>query len=168
MGDASFCIQRWKMKGGGVSREDNHHSEGLEQWLWRALWDIYVAFDINTIESWERLNIVDPMRDDASRSIKKSESIGSFDELCDLDDGLTPPLRRSSVHQSSTTMLMMHRSLRDFASIGSSFSMSDIDHNDGDGDDDEDSSSCNDDDNDILPIRRHENALMPMVEEDEE
>lgn len=57
LSDASFCLQRWSMKGGGVVRDDNNHNEGLERWLWRALWDIYVAFEINTLETWDRFRV---------------------------------------------------------------------------------------------------------------
>jgi hypothetical protein len=56
LSDAAFCIQRWEMKGGGRPREGNHNT-GLHKWLWRALWDAYIAFDINTEESWERFEI---------------------------------------------------------------------------------------------------------------
>jgi len=47
--DTSFCLERWSIQGGGKSRESNHHLR-LEKWLWRALWDVYVAFDINTMD----------------------------------------------------------------------------------------------------------------------
>ena len=45
LSDASFCVQKWQIKGGGSRSYDNHHS-GLEKWLWRALWDIFVATDV--------------------------------------------------------------------------------------------------------------------------
>lgn len=57
--DAAFCIQKWQIKGGGKPRAGNHQ-KNLEKWLWRALWDIYVAFDINTAQSWCRLGVVHP------------------------------------------------------------------------------------------------------------
>ena len=60
LSDAAFCLQRWQLKGGGSNRGDEHHDKGLEQWLWRALWDMYVASDINTIQSWHRLQIEHP------------------------------------------------------------------------------------------------------------
>ena len=47
LSDAGFCLDRWVVKGGGKARTDNHHKH-LEQWLWRALWDIYIASDLNT------------------------------------------------------------------------------------------------------------------------
>lgn len=47
LSDAGFCLERWVIKGGGKTRQDNHHKH-LEQWLWRALWDVYIASDLNT------------------------------------------------------------------------------------------------------------------------
>lgn len=45
--DASFCLQKWQIKGGGApSYGEGNHNRGLEKWLWRALWDIYVATDV--------------------------------------------------------------------------------------------------------------------------
>lgn len=45
LSDAAFCLDRWTTQGGGRKRNKNHHSH-IEKWLWRCLWDIYVAFDI--------------------------------------------------------------------------------------------------------------------------
>jgi hypothetical protein len=59
LSDASFCLQRWETKGGGRPSEDNHN-QGLERWLWRALWDVYVAFDINLEPSWIRFDVSHP------------------------------------------------------------------------------------------------------------
>eukprot|EP00930_Biecheleria_cincta_P069410 TRINITY_DN57151_c0_g1_i1.p1 TRINITY_DN57151_c0_g1~~TRINITY_DN57151_c0_g1_i1.p1 ORF type:complete len:611 (+),score=79.89 TRINITY_DN57151_c0_g1_i1:127-1959(+) len=43
LSDASFCLQRWREKGGGAKR----FREGrLGKWLWRCLWDNYVAADV--------------------------------------------------------------------------------------------------------------------------
>lgn len=56
--DASFCLERWLIKGGGNPREENHQKV-IEKWLWRALWDIYVAFDINKDESLKRFGVVE-------------------------------------------------------------------------------------------------------------
>lgn len=39
--DCAFCLSRWVVKGGGDGRP------GLEKWLWRALWDMYIASDIS-------------------------------------------------------------------------------------------------------------------------
>jgi hypothetical protein len=68
LSDASFCLQRWNMKGGGRPREDNHN-HGLERWLWRALWDTYVAFDINTAASWKRLHVEHPTCNESNKTI---------------------------------------------------------------------------------------------------
>uniref|UniRef100_A0A7S2XL92 Uncharacterized protein n=1 Tax=Attheya septentrionalis TaxID=420275 RepID=A0A7S2XL92_9STRA len=48
--DAAFCLERWEMKGGGSKKLQGvpHQQHGLERWLWRALWDLYVASDIHT------------------------------------------------------------------------------------------------------------------------
>lgn len=50
LSDASFCLERWTIKGGGHTRASNHH-KSIVEWPWRALWDIYVASHINTSES---------------------------------------------------------------------------------------------------------------------
>eukprot|EP00933_Yihiella_yeosuensis_P036961 TRINITY_DN30811_c0_g1_i1.p1 TRINITY_DN30811_c0_g1~~TRINITY_DN30811_c0_g1_i1.p1 ORF type:complete len:655 (+),score=92.10 TRINITY_DN30811_c0_g1_i1:97-1965(+) len=42
LSDAAFCLQRWEMKGGGVKR-CSERAQKLEKWLWRALWDVYIA-----------------------------------------------------------------------------------------------------------------------------
>ena len=57
--DASFCLQKWTLKGGGRRRDMNHH-ECLEKWLWRALWDIYVACDLNSTSMLNRLKVQNP------------------------------------------------------------------------------------------------------------
>jgi len=45
LSDAAFCLERWEQKGGGRERfRPQAHS--LEKWLWRALWDLYVATDV--------------------------------------------------------------------------------------------------------------------------
>jgi hypothetical protein len=62
LSDAAFCLERWTIKGGGQLRMErwnikggghlrtlNHH-KSIVKWLWRALWDIYVASHINTKE----------------------------------------------------------------------------------------------------------------------
>lgn len=56
--DASFCFEKWKIKGGGRSRVNNHQ-KCIVKWLWRALWDLYVASFINTEESLRRFKVVD-------------------------------------------------------------------------------------------------------------
>lgn len=45
LSDASFCLERWQRKGGGSDREGNHHQR-LEKWLWRSLWDLFIASDV--------------------------------------------------------------------------------------------------------------------------
>jgi len=90
LSDASFCLQKWSMKGGGSTREDNN--QGLQQWLWRALWDTYVAFDINTVESWERLHVEHPSCEGSNETIehdlririRKSNSSIDDDDMIDL------------------------------------------------------------------------------------
>ena len=43
--DAAFCVEKWRLKGGGdVMRSD--HQDNLEKWLWRALWDVYVSEEL--------------------------------------------------------------------------------------------------------------------------
>ncbi|CAB9512865.1 expressed unknown protein [Seminavis robusta] len=59
LSDASFCLQRWTTKGGGRTRDANHQTD-IEKWLWRALWDMYIAFDLNTSETWTRLYVEHP------------------------------------------------------------------------------------------------------------
>ena len=59
------------MKGGSQSREQNHNT-GIERWLWRALWDSYVAFDINTKESWHRLKVEHPSCNESTSKIRES------------------------------------------------------------------------------------------------
>jgi len=56
LSDASFCIQKWTIKGGGRSRQDNHQKR-IEKWLWRALWDLYVASFINTEDCLAKFKI---------------------------------------------------------------------------------------------------------------
>lgn len=41
--DAAFCVQRWEEKGGGSERYGHRASDRLEKWLWRALWDLFIA-----------------------------------------------------------------------------------------------------------------------------
>jgi hypothetical protein len=61
LSDTAFCLQRWEIKGGGRARSTNHN-KGIEKWLWRALWDVYVAYDINTQESWTRMRVEHPLQ----------------------------------------------------------------------------------------------------------
>jgi hypothetical protein len=43
LSDASFCLQRWEAKGGGAERCGERSKEPLEKWLWRTIWDCYIA-----------------------------------------------------------------------------------------------------------------------------
>lgn len=43
--DAAFCIEKWRIKGGGDEKRSDHQYF-LEKWLWRSLWDIWVAEEI--------------------------------------------------------------------------------------------------------------------------
>lgn len=47
LSDSSFCLQRWEAKGGGVERCGDR-SDALAKWLWRSLWDQYVASYVYT------------------------------------------------------------------------------------------------------------------------
>lgn len=54
LSDAAFCLHRWTVKGGGRPQGSNHN-RNLEKWLWRALWDIYIATDLNTENRLQQL-----------------------------------------------------------------------------------------------------------------
>jgi hypothetical protein len=54
LSDAAFCLNRWTIKGGGRSRNSNHN-KNLEIWLWRALWNIYIASDLCTTKRLSQL-----------------------------------------------------------------------------------------------------------------
>lgn len=43
LSDASFCLQRWEAKGGGTQRYGERLNYAMEAWLWRSLWDQYIA-----------------------------------------------------------------------------------------------------------------------------
>ena len=43
LSDASFCLDRWTQKGGGRKKFGSREKEDLSKWLWRSLWDIYIA-----------------------------------------------------------------------------------------------------------------------------
>eukprot|EP00930_Biecheleria_cincta_P055864 TRINITY_DN42115_c0_g1_i1.p1 TRINITY_DN42115_c0_g1~~TRINITY_DN42115_c0_g1_i1.p1 ORF type:complete len:715 (+),score=102.73 TRINITY_DN42115_c0_g1_i1:48-2192(+) len=40
LSDAAFCLNVWEVKGGGIERT---RDVPLQKWLWRTLWDLYVA-----------------------------------------------------------------------------------------------------------------------------
>lgn len=46
LSDAAFCLLRWEEKGGGVERTRERAKVNMEKWLWRSLWDIYIATHI--------------------------------------------------------------------------------------------------------------------------
>jgi len=57
--DASFCLHKWLIKGGGRDDDENHNT-GNEKWLWRALWDFYAAYDLQSADSFYRLKVEHP------------------------------------------------------------------------------------------------------------
>jgi len=42
LSDAAFCLAKWELKGGGSERVADSATH-LDKWLWRVLWDLYVA-----------------------------------------------------------------------------------------------------------------------------
>lgn len=48
LSDSSFCIARWEEKGGGSERYGQKLKQPLEKWLWRSLWDQYIACYVYT------------------------------------------------------------------------------------------------------------------------
>jgi hypothetical protein len=49
LSDAGFCLQRWEAKGGGEPRLGERTNDPLEKWLWRSLWDLYIASYVHTV-----------------------------------------------------------------------------------------------------------------------
>jgi hypothetical protein len=92
--DASFCLQRWTVKGGGRTRNANHQ-KGIEKWLWRALWDMYIAFDINSREVWSKLNVEHPSHRDSVFYTDMSELMAR----CDSEDRRTSSSAAGSMPQ---------------------------------------------------------------------
>lgn len=43
--DAAFCLEKWRIKGGGDELRSGHQ-DNLEKWLWRALWDVYISEEV--------------------------------------------------------------------------------------------------------------------------
>ncbi|KAG7349172.1 hypothetical protein IV203_011769 [Nitzschia inconspicua] len=99
LSDAAFCLQRWEMKGGGRPRHGNHNT-GLETWLWRALWDCYVAFDINTAESWFRFEVEHPCFRDSLDSVR----FNMRSSIRESDLKTLQEIRRSSLSTSGGTI----------------------------------------------------------------
>lgn len=46
LSDAAFCLGRWEQKGGGKDRYGYSASDDLSKWLYRTLWDLYIASDV--------------------------------------------------------------------------------------------------------------------------
>lgn len=46
--DAAFCLERWESKGGGKKKycTSKRGQFPLEKWLWRCLWDVFIATDV--------------------------------------------------------------------------------------------------------------------------
>ncbi|KAL3909892.1 MAG: hypothetical protein SGILL_007908, partial [Bacillariaceae sp.] len=101
LSDAAFCLQRWEMKGGGRPRHGNHN-KNLEKWLWRAIWDCYVVYDINTPESWLRFDVENRDSRYSMDSVRQSlrQSIGSS-SLEALEEFRRSSFGRSSLESSS-------------------------------------------------------------------
>eukprot|EP00928_Gymnodinium_smaydae_P003656 TRINITY_DN11298_c0_g1_i1.p1 TRINITY_DN11298_c0_g1~~TRINITY_DN11298_c0_g1_i1.p1 ORF type:complete len:661 (-),score=121.83 TRINITY_DN11298_c0_g1_i1:57-1976(-) len=51
LSDAAFCLDRWRKKGGGAKPVESLHPQPLEKWLWRAIWDLYVASEVASRQS---------------------------------------------------------------------------------------------------------------------
>mmetsp|Transcript_183 Transcript_183/g.360 ORF Transcript_183/g.360 Transcript_183/m.360 type:complete len:642 (+) Transcript_183:1476-3401(+) len=45
LSDSAFCLLRWEEKGGGAQRYGKQ-AKGLHKWLWRSLWDFYIASEV--------------------------------------------------------------------------------------------------------------------------
>lgn len=74
LSDASFCLARWEEKGGGKKRFGARSSEGLDKWLWRSLWDLYIACHVH-----QRL-LIDGS-DSLQQQLTQSFSFRSVDEF---------------------------------------------------------------------------------------
>ena len=83
MSDTAFCLGKWQVKGGGRSRSANHNKD-ITKWLWRALWDVYVAYDINTQDSWYRLGVEHPLHRESTR-LPKDFNLSDLNLPTDLD-----------------------------------------------------------------------------------
>lgn len=52
LSDAAFCLERWESKGGGEKKYYTcGRGEQLHKWLWRCLWDLYIANDV--VNRWK-------------------------------------------------------------------------------------------------------------------
>lgn len=43
LSDASFCLEKWEIKGGGTERYGDRVYVSIAKWLWRSLWDLFMA-----------------------------------------------------------------------------------------------------------------------------
>jgi len=48
LSDGAFCLDRWEQKGGGHVR-NSESSRHLDSWLWRTLWDLYIASHVYSV-----------------------------------------------------------------------------------------------------------------------
>lgn len=83
LSDTAFCLQRWAIKGGGQDRQHNHQRD-IDKWLWRALWDIYIACDINTMGSWARFGVEAPQMRNRMSLLEGTASIMKIRETAAL------------------------------------------------------------------------------------
>jgi hypothetical protein len=52
LSDAAFCLERWESKGGGEKKYYTcGRDEQLHKWMWRCLWDLYIANDV--VDRWK-------------------------------------------------------------------------------------------------------------------
>jgi hypothetical protein len=120
LSDASFCLQRWQTKGGGRPSDDNHN-HGLERWLWRALWDLYIAYDINLECNWIRFDVSHPDFLETLRSSIEPDTLEDLSTRLSVtgsergDDLLTPvePQKRRPVIERQLSERALGLSLRD-------------------------------------------------------
>ena len=48
LSDAAFCLDRFGRKGGGCDVRHSKGSRELSKWLWRSLWDFYIASHVHS------------------------------------------------------------------------------------------------------------------------
>ena len=114
LSDASFCLQRWTIKGGGQPRDTNHQ-KGIEKWLWRALWDVYIAYDINTSEVWTKLDVEHPSNRESVYFSDMRVLLGDPEALAHLEqiaeqEGSSSEV--SSRYLELTSQTLIHQLLR--------------------------------------------------------
>lgn len=107
LSDASFCLQKWEVKGGGKTRDGNHQMN-QEKWLWRALWDIYVAFDINASDSWYRFDVEHPHFRDSFRASTMETFSDSFRSTSSsIRNSMVSSLRTTSISQEDNLLNLL-------------------------------------------------------------